>query len=108
MTFKFDRYDVEPVALREALACGTSRIDRDDGTYVLAEDAINREAVNADKIRLLEVQLKEAKLALAKAQSDIDEHAVYLKWKGQRAIKRENHGSWAAWQARAEIAKSRE
>ena len=35
--------------------------DDAEGRYVLAEDAINREAVNEAKIRTLEVQLKDTK-----------------------------------------------
>lgn len=56
MTFKWDRLDiVDPCRLVETEPA-------DDGEYVLAEDAINREAVNADKIRTLEVRLKESNL----------------------------------------------
>jgi hypothetical protein len=73
MTFIFDRYHVDTVDepdIEEA----------SDGEYVLAEDAINREAVNADRIRLLEVQLKEAKAALAsnKAAAVAAEPVGYL------------------------------
>lgn len=57
MTYKWTRYDVEAVSLRG----GTSLTNRDDGEYVFAEDAINREAVNAAEIATLKVQLKEAK-----------------------------------------------
>jgi hypothetical protein len=56
MTFIFDRYHVDTVDEPDIE-------ETSDGEYVLAEDAINREAVNADRIRLLEVQLKEAKAA---------------------------------------------
>ena len=63
MTFKFDRYDIEPIDFGTN---GTMRINRDDGEYVLAEDAINREAVNEAKIRTLETQLKCAKRELGR------------------------------------------
>jgi hypothetical protein len=45
--------------------------DDAEGRYVLAEDAINREAVNEAKIRTLEVQLKDAKAALHRVQSHL-------------------------------------
>ena len=54
MTFEFKRYDC---TCKNRFAVGAS-----DGEWVSADDAINREAVNADKIRTLEVQLKEARL----------------------------------------------
>lgn len=61
MTFKWNRLDV---------CCGTvsnvrlemHQVEDAEGEYVLAQEAIDREAVNADKIRTLEVQLKEARL----------------------------------------------
>jgi hypothetical protein len=68
MTFKFGRYDIEPIDFGTN---GTMRINRDDGEYVLAEDAINREAVNEAKIRTLEVQLKDARLALHRVQGHL-------------------------------------
>ena len=53
MTYEWKRWDVDE---------GGHATVEAEGEFVLAEDAINREAVNADKIRTLEVQLKEAKL----------------------------------------------
>lgn len=48
-----------------------------DGDYVKAEDAINREAVNADRIRVLELQLREAKELLREAKERGDrEYAI--------------------------------
>jgi hypothetical protein len=73
MTFKWDRYHVDNVD--EPDIC-----EADDGAYVLAEDAINREAVNAAEIATLKVQLKGAREAflnqsarLIKANGIIDE-----------------------------------
>lgn len=57
MTYVFERYYfwAEPE---------TGYMEADpEGQWVKAEDAINREAVNADRIRVLELQLKEAKSA---------------------------------------------
>jgi len=53
-TFVYDRLDV--------LAPGDefAMIERSDGPYVLAEDAINREAVLQDEIKTLRAQLKDA------------------------------------------------
>lgn len=56
-TFTFDRFDIYPTKSGN----GTVREESTDGILVLAEDAINREAVNVDRIRVLEVQLKEEK-----------------------------------------------
>jgi hypothetical protein len=57
-TFVYERFDI----------CGaggyyiyTEKDSRSDGEYVLAEDAINREAVLQAHIRTLEVQLKDAR-----------------------------------------------
>jgi hypothetical protein len=50
-TFEFERFDVY----------GPGRIDpQGDGHWIKAQDAIDREKVNADRIRTLELQLKEA------------------------------------------------
>ena len=63
MTFKWNRWDSgEPDEAYEI----------SDGHWVLEEDATNREAVNADKIRTLEVQLKEAKLAMHRANAHLE------------------------------------
>jgi len=57
MTYVWDRFDIDVL---DNYGWNTySEKPASDGVYVKAEDAINREAVNADKIRLLEVQLKE-------------------------------------------------
>lgn len=43
---------------------GRTLMDHDEGEFVFAEDAINREAVNAAKIHTLETQLKAARREL--------------------------------------------
>lgn len=58
-TFVFERFDMECLDEYDMLV--TSK-ESSDGAWVKADDAINREAVLTDKIRLLEVQLKEARL----------------------------------------------
>lgn len=52
-TFEFERFDF----------CDGERHDSSDGEFVLAQDALDREKVNADRIRVLELQLKEARAA---------------------------------------------
>lgn len=52
-TFTYDRFDRVG-----SLGC---MIHSDDGEYVTHFEAINREAVNADRIRVLELQLKESR-----------------------------------------------
>jgi hypothetical protein len=51
-TFVYDRFDIPAQAYTEAAI---------DGEYVLAEDAINREAVLQAEIRTLQTQLQDAK-----------------------------------------------
>jgi hypothetical protein len=48
-TFQWDRFDVQQGSARPA----------SDGLFVLAQDAINREAVLQASIRTLETQLKD-------------------------------------------------
>lgn len=55
-TFQFDRFDVDTSGTGEVWAAG-------DGEWIKAQDALDREKVNADRIRVLEVQLKEARNA---------------------------------------------
>jgi hypothetical protein len=62
MTHVFKRYEPDS---------DCSDHERDDGFYVRAEDAINREAVNEAKIRTLEVQLKEAKAQLHRVRTHL-------------------------------------
>lgn len=70
MTFTWNRFDIEaPSANPDNLY---DHIGASDSHYVLAEDAINREAVNADKIRTLEVQLKETKRAMHLANAHLE------------------------------------
>lgn len=51
-TFEFERFDLLHFGTLQAAA---------DGEFMLAQDAIDREKVNADRIRTLELQLKEAR-----------------------------------------------
>jgi hypothetical protein len=51
-TFQFERFDVDTSGTGEVLPSG-------DGEWIRADAAIDREAVNAAKIRTLEVQLSE-------------------------------------------------
>jgi hypothetical protein len=63
-TFTFERFDLPGWACDEC--GGRARPQSEfDGEWVRAEDAINREAVNADAIRTLELHLKEAQRAVA-------------------------------------------
>ena len=62
MTFEWRRVDVN---YNYECDDNIEQIDSADGTYVLAEDAIKREAVNEAKIRTLKVLFKDAKAALA-------------------------------------------
>jgi chromosome segregation ATPase len=72
--FVFDRFDATGTRIMVGSA---------DGEYVRAEDAINREAVNADRIRVLELQLKECQKErknLVEAVRDIErDRATYRK-----------------------------
>jgi len=71
MTWQFKRYDIE--ATPHDPEYRYVHVPAGDGAHVSAEDAINREAVNADRIRLLEVQLKEARnAALEEAQKTVE------------------------------------
>lgn len=56
MTFEFKRFDIYYAD------GGYEERPSSDGACVLAEDAINREAVNADKIRTLEARLRESEI----------------------------------------------
>lgn len=66
MTFKWNRMDVIGVEYKGEETT-VHVVAADDGSYVRAFEAINREAVNADRIRTLELQLKEARQALKKS-----------------------------------------
>ncbi|HDR9163642.1 TPA: hypothetical protein QDB28_004046 [Burkholderia vietnamiensis] len=67
-TFAFNRFDIDKYD-------SNGRIPAADGDYVLAEDAINRDAVQSAKIRTLEMQLKDA---LAASRADREAAARYL------------------------------
>ncbi|MFL9902164.1 hypothetical protein PQR71_29180 [Paraburkholderia fungorum] len=58
-SFVYDRFDIN--SYDEGYGQEHEEIPRGDGKYVLAEDAINREAVLQAQIRTLEVQLKDAR-----------------------------------------------
>jgi len=61
MTYVWDRFDIDVL---DNHGWNTySEKPASDGAYVKAEDAINREAVNAAKIATLEAQLKIAQEA---------------------------------------------
>lgn len=60
-THVFARFDIYPSG-----PCKTVREDAADGALVLAEDAINREAVLQAQIRTLEAQLKDARAEAAR------------------------------------------
>lgn len=66
MTFQFKRYD-PPTSCSQA----DDWIEAGDGEWVAAQDAINREAVNAAKIDALQTQLKEAKLQLHRVRGHL-------------------------------------
>lgn len=57
-TFVYDRYHVAGTPDND-YEYDIEVTPESDGTWVKAEDAINREAVNADRIRTLELQLKQ-------------------------------------------------
>lgn len=57
-TFVYDRFDMDMI-LNSAWK-RVKRVPASDGSYVLAEDAINREAVLQAQIRTLETQLKDS------------------------------------------------
>jgi len=68
-TFAFERFDLKcGVQDNDCHVCGSFAYGGDaanaqsefDGAWVRAEDAINREEVNADEIRTLKLRLKEA------------------------------------------------
>lgn len=54
MTFQWERFDVTA----DCIGSETYEVPDAEGEYVKAEDAINREAVNAAEIATLKVQLK--------------------------------------------------
>lgn len=58
-TFTFDRFDCRADGV--GYACVICE-ETSDGIYVTAQDALDREAVNADRIRVLELQLKESRV----------------------------------------------
>jgi hypothetical protein len=65
-TFQFERFDVDASGTGEVLPSG-------DGEWIRADAAIDREAVNAAKIRTLEVQLSERGESRVLAESDKQE-----------------------------------
>jgi hypothetical protein len=94
-TFVFNRYDV-------AHSSGFDDLDvmvSGDGMYVRAQDALDREAVNADRIRVLELQLKEARaprlhhLIIAEFHRDAKFYAQRVGWSPHetRFVDREEH-----------------
>lgn len=58
-SFVFERYDVFGNCDESGDSWSTVRSEF-DGKWVKAEDAINREAVNADEIKTLNLRLKES------------------------------------------------
>lgn len=66
-TFTYNRFDVVRMDNRLPLYNEAS-----DGNCVKAQDAINREAVNADRIRVLELQLKESRAKCKGLQDFLD------------------------------------
>lgn len=66
MTFQFNRYD-PPTSCSQC----DDFVATGDGDWVAAQDAINREAVNAAKIDALQTQLKEAKLQLHRVRGHL-------------------------------------
>jgi hypothetical protein len=61
-TFVYDRWDVSQTV---RVGDQWDSVRDAEGKYVLAEDAINREAVLQAQIRTLEVQLRDARTSLA-------------------------------------------
>jgi hypothetical protein len=68
--FRFERWDSPD----DRTMCGAH-----DGEWVRAEDAINREAVNADRIRVLEEQLKDCRQWKSYYGRQLDELKAKLK-----------------------------
>lgn len=76
MTFKWNRIDID--VLDNYGYDGYSEKPSDDGTFVRAEDAINREAVNAAEIATLKAQLKQSKADLSFVRAQYEDAQDYI------------------------------
>lgn len=64
MTFKWERRKIESVDPWD-------EVEDDEGEFVRAEDAINREAVNTAEIATLKARLKESQLQLHRVRGHL-------------------------------------
>ena len=77
-THVWRRFDVQTAA--HEYAADVERTDSADGEYVLAQDAIDREAVLQAQIRTLETQLKDARrYQYAEAGGAINGQTLYTR-----------------------------